>query len=586
MDHTISPEVARRKNGNFHDFPELRGGCQTERSGFQRPADAVAIVGELATAYQISSIQPLLNSCLNLAGDSDLRIAVFGRFKAGKSSFLNHLLGRDILPVGVVPVTSVVTEIGYGPEERAVARYLDGRTAELPLQSIRDLIAEAENPGNRKRVALVSVELPLLRRHAGIRLVDTPGLESVFTHNTDASLSWLPNVGLAIVAIGVDPPLSQRDIELIRNLQQFTPKVSVLLTKVDILTAAERTEVETFVRTQLSRSFAAPPVLFSYSNRHGYEELRREVEDRVLLGTLRDFSEQRSAIVRHKIGALVRECEDYLRLALQSAQVLDSGRESLKKLVLGEKESLDEIKMQMKLLARNLAGRSRDLVWKQLESEQKHLERTLLAELDLEFPKWAKSLATVIESFPAWVSQSLAEKLAVISASKFKSFCEPLERLKKQLTRLLEDFRDRLSERAQNALGVSLGATDIEFAAEKPRQPDIRISQVFDRNWELISPMIPMRLFAGIVRRHLANRRAPYEVEKNLSRLTTQWEESVNNALFALDQQARIRLDELIDTVDTLLSHTPAEAPRIRSDLERLAALRSTSQDLRDGRRW
>ena len=42
-----------------------------------------------------------------------------GRFKAGKSSFLNHFTNRSILPVGVVPVTAVVTEIRFGPVEKA-----------------------------------------------------------------------------------------------------------------------------------------------------------------------------------------------------------------------------------------------------------------------------------------------------------------------------------------------------------------------------------------------------------------------------------------------------------------------------------
>jgi GTP-binding protein EngB required for normal cell division len=350
MDYTMSQEVASARNGkSSHSSLEvgttLFESCQeTEQLASRSGADAVQIVREISTAYRISSIQPLLDSCANLAGDTDLRIAVFGRFKAGKSSFLNHLLERPILPIGVVPVTSVVTEIGYGPKDRAVVRYLDSRTDEVSLDAVYSFVAEAENPENRKRVALVSVDLSMLRPYKGILLVDTPGLESVFTHNTEASLSWLPNVGLAIVAIGVDPPLSQRDIELIENLYQFTPKVSVLLTKVDTLTPSERTEVETFVKTQLARSFHEPPEVFSYSNRPGFEDLKRKIKDSLLLGTLRNFSEQRSAIVGHKIGVLVRECEDYLRLALRSAQVLDTERESLKKLVLGEKQSIEEIK--------------------------------------------------------------------------------------------------------------------------------------------------------------------------------------------------------------------------------------------------
>jgi hypothetical protein len=102
-------------------------------------------------------------------------------------------------------------------------KFQDGHTDQVPLAQISEFISEAENPENAKGVACVRVELPSMERYRGIRFVDTPGLDSVFEHNTDASLEWLPNVGLALVAVGVDPPLSQHDLELIRNLKRYTP---------------------------------------------------------------------------------------------------------------------------------------------------------------------------------------------------------------------------------------------------------------------------------------------------------------------------------------------------------------------------
>jgi ribosome biogenesis GTPase A len=45
-------------------------------------------------------------------------VAVLGQFKAGKSSFINSLPGQDVVPVGVVPVTTVVTRLRYGPTAR------------------------------------------------------------------------------------------------------------------------------------------------------------------------------------------------------------------------------------------------------------------------------------------------------------------------------------------------------------------------------------------------------------------------------------------------------------------------------------
>ena len=169
--------------------------------------DALATVEELCRRHELSALEDFLESCRAFALEKTLNIAVLGRFKAGKSSFLNHLLGRPLLPIGVIPVTSVVTEIQWGPHEQAQILFADGRTEQVSVDRIGDFISESQNPENSKQVARVRVDLPSMDRYRGIRFVDTPGLESVLEHNTDASLEWLPNVGLALVAVGVDPPL-------------------------------------------------------------------------------------------------------------------------------------------------------------------------------------------------------------------------------------------------------------------------------------------------------------------------------------------------------------------------------------------
>jgi GTP-binding protein EngB required for normal cell division len=235
---------------------------------------ALGLASEIAERYGLSSTNALLASCRSALAQSEITIAIVGRFKAGKSSFLNHFLGRSLLPVGVVPVTTVVTEIGFGPTERVEVRYLEGRVEEVPLSQIAGYVSERENAGNHKRVAAIRVQLPSLARFPGLIFVDTPGLESVLAHNTEASLSWLPNVGMALVAVSVDPPLSQQDIDLLKNLYRYTPNVSILLTKVDLLGAEERAEVVDFVRTQLAKSFGHSPEIFPYSVRPGFEELR------------------------------------------------------------------------------------------------------------------------------------------------------------------------------------------------------------------------------------------------------------------------------------------------------------------------
>ena len=132
-------------------------------------------VAEICGRYRITALQDFQESCRTFAGDKILNVAVFGRFKAGKSSFLNHLIGRPLLPVGVIPITSAVTEIQYGATERADVIFQDGRTEAVPLTRIGEFMSETENPENAKGVARVRLELPAMERYRGIRFVDTPG---------------------------------------------------------------------------------------------------------------------------------------------------------------------------------------------------------------------------------------------------------------------------------------------------------------------------------------------------------------------------------------------------------------------------
>ena len=125
----------------------------------------------IAQRYELSSLVPLLTSSRSAFSQQEVSLAVIGRFKAGKSSFPNHFTSRSILPVGVVPVTAVVTEIRFGPTEKAAVHFMDRRVDELAVQSIGQYVraresgelqvSQAHYCGTRR-----SGTLPRPRRHA------------------------------------------------------------------------------------------------------------------------------------------------------------------------------------------------------------------------------------------------------------------------------------------------------------------------------------------------------------------------------------------------------------------------------------
>jgi GTP-binding protein EngB required for normal cell division len=530
---------------------------------------ALSLTSEIAERYQLPSLRPLIDSSRALANRDELSVAVVGRFKAGKSSFLNHFLGRELLSVGVTPVTAVVTEIGYGESERATVHYLDGRSEVVTLDHISTFIAESENPENIKQVSVLRVELPELKSRLSLRFVDMPGLESALVHNTEAALKWLPNVGLALIAISVDPPLSQQDIALLKTVYEYTPKVSILLTKVDMLNESEREEVINFVRERLTETFGAAPPIFPYSVRPGYEHLKAQIDETLFHATLSQFAENRNAVLNRKLETLLRECHDYLMLALKSAETIGTERDALKQQVIGEKEALDEVKSELRLVMNHAAGGTRAAVAKRLDSYHRELEAKLSAELLKQFPAWSRSLGLALESFEHWLNESLTKELIEISIKERGELLAPLDKLKQQIFRSSQNFRDRLSDQTYRAFGVPLRTSESEIVIEEPRTPDIYIGKIFDRNWELLSPIAPMSLFKPLVRRHFIGD-VPYMIEKNLSRLATQWDESIRAAMMQILKEANRRLDELINSVERMITTTGDEAPKLRADIDRV----------------
>src|SRR5208282_3245557 len=267
------------------------------------PADILNRVTALADELKLANLQPQIAACRNQlnAGNDGIDVAVFGRFKAGKSSFLNHLAGRDVLPVAVVPLTAAITRLRFRPVERAEVRFQNGTVRPVLLADIALYVAERENPDNRKQVAEVEVELPALKELAPIGFVDTPGLGSALAHNTEATLQWLPNVGAALVAVSADAPLSERDESLIEDLRRHTPRIVLLLTKADLLTDPQREEVAEFVRRESRRRWQVQFPLFFYSIRPGWETLRGELMQKLLLPLAQHHSQAGSEILRYKL---------------------------------------------------------------------------------------------------------------------------------------------------------------------------------------------------------------------------------------------------------------------------------------------
>jgi GTP-binding protein EngB required for normal cell division len=175
-----------------------------------------------------------------------LRVLVAGEAKRGKSTLVNALLGREILPVGVTPLTAVATTVVLGDGEDIEVTFGDGRTESLPLSSLADYGTERGNPGNCRDVSAITVRADAQILAQGAEIVDTPGTGSVLAHNTAAADAALPSMDAAIFVLTADPPVSASERDLLGRVSALSVALFIVLNKADYLDERSLSEAKEF----------------------------------------------------------------------------------------------------------------------------------------------------------------------------------------------------------------------------------------------------------------------------------------------------------------------------------------------------
>jgi GTP-binding protein EngB required for normal cell division len=188
-----------------------------------------------------------LDALLARLAEDRFHLVVLGQFKRGKSSLINAIIGKDLLPTASVPLTSAVTSLRYGPVERAIIRRRGWvLPQEVPISQLAAYITEPGNPGNEKGVLSVEVQVPAPFLRRNLFFIDTPGIGSIYAHNTATTYAFLPQADAAIFVTSVDGPLTEVELRFLDAIRHHVRKIFFVLNKVDQLSEAEREEVLTF----------------------------------------------------------------------------------------------------------------------------------------------------------------------------------------------------------------------------------------------------------------------------------------------------------------------------------------------------
>jgi small GTP-binding protein len=166
-------------------------------------------------------------------------LVVVGEFNAGKSAFINALIGRRVLDEGVTPTTAQIQVLQYGD---AIGRFTDERGLQVitaPVDLLRDL-----------------------------HIVDTPGTNAIQREHERLTTDFVPRSDLVLFLTSAERPFTESERLFLESIREWGKKIVLVVNKIDILAAAgEQEEVLAFVRGHARALIGASVDVFPVSAR-------------------------------------------------------------------------------------------------------------------------------------------------------------------------------------------------------------------------------------------------------------------------------------------------------------------------------
>jgi GTPase SAR1 family protein len=251
----------------------------------------------LIREIQNPRLEEIVSDMRTHAGEPFLFVVV-GEIKAGKSSFINALLGESICAVDPAPCTDMVQEIVYASEKTDTRINTHLRRIGLPVDILQQ-----------------------------VAIVDTPGTNTIIRHHHEITERFIPNSGLVLFVFPAKNPHTLSAWQLLDMVKdEWRKRVVFILQQADLATDDElRVNRQKVVEYANARGIDDPVIFATSAQREvagepdsGFEDIRRFIRETVTGG--RHYS--------LKLMALLDSGEQILKQVYDALQELSAQLES------------------------------------------------------------------------------------------------------------------------------------------------------------------------------------------------------------------------------------------------------------------
>lgn len=215
--------------------------------------DLIEETAKLLKSYELSSFAEEIQALLKEVERRLFSVAVVGEFSKGKSTFINNLFGRSILPVSNLPTTAMLTRIRYNEKEAIVVidpKSKMKKTLPLEEKSWDGLVADM-NGNDPNGVAFVGLNSTWLK--GGLEIIDTPGAGDLEEKRALLIGDALRGSDGAIITVSAEAAMSMSEKLFIeeRLISKKTPFLMLIVTKLDLIPKNQRADVLRFIKEKL-----------------------------------------------------------------------------------------------------------------------------------------------------------------------------------------------------------------------------------------------------------------------------------------------------------------------------------------------
>ncbi|HPM02042.1 MAG: hypothetical protein GT600_16850 [Bacteroidales bacterium] len=466
-------------------------------------------IERLKTIARNVNDQPVLTSLNELSGKliyNQFYLVIVGLFKRGKSSIINSLIGRELAPVAVTPLTSVITFFQYGSVTAAEVYFKNGNHVPIDLHDIFLFISEENNPRNVKDVEYVKIctKAEILEN---IILVDTPGLGSVFSHNTNTTIEFLPRIDAALFVLSADVPISKADEEFLKKIKDLIPDVLFVLNKSDLLTRDELDKMISYNNQMLKEIYKDETKnieLIPVSTRDFFKSVgRNEVQDPGNIGYLRNKINQKivgskdQILLSRSIRMLLSNADQLQTLLKVKSDSLQLPVNELEKKRESMQQSIDFVasgKVDFDAVVKGRVKQLIDKITEQTEQKQKDLSLyyyNLLVENRVQ--TWTELKKTDADDYFRKLANHILKEFDELKTSLEQSVREEFSNILLQYSTLSRSFLSEIITQMKEILGINIEGIISSFDL------DVYTSFYFKTDTKYSIPSIRTNIFYKIL---------------------------------------------------------------------------------------